>query len=43
MALRHLCKEKEIRDDNAMAENIFSILKTECIHRRKPTLPRPMG
>ena len=23
--------------DNAMAENFFSILKTECISRRKPT------
>lgn len=23
--------------DNAMAENFFSILKTECIYRRKPT------
>ncbi len=22
--------------DNAMAENFFSILKTECIYRRKP-------
>ena len=22
--------------DNAMAENIFSILKTECIYRHKP-------
>ena len=22
--------------DNAMAENLFSILKTECIYRRKP-------
>jgi transposase InsO family protein len=22
--------------DNAMAENFFSILKTECIHRHKP-------
>ncbi len=23
--------------DNAMAENFFSILKTECISRHKPT------
>ena len=23
--------------DNAMAENFFSILKTECIYRHKPT------
>ena len=23
--------------DNAMAENFFSILKTECIYRQKPT------
>ena len=22
--------------DNAMAENFFSILKTECVYRRKP-------
>ena len=22
--------------DNAMAENFFSIIKTECIYRRKP-------
>ena len=22
--------------DNAMAENVFSILKTECIYRHKP-------
>ena len=25
--------------DNAMAENFFSILKTECIRRQKPTSP----
>ena len=24
--------------DNAMAENFFSILKTECIYRHKPTI-----
>ncbi|MBM6924702.1 transposase [Pseudoflavonifractor phocaeensis] len=24
--------------DNAMAENFFSILKTECIYRRKPAI-----
>lgn len=24
--------------DNAMAENFFSILKTECIHRHKPAI-----
>ena len=30
--------------DNAMAENFFSILKTECIYRHKPaTSQRPTG
>lgn len=36
MALRRLCQDEETHMTIAMAENFFSILKTECIYRRKP-------
>ena len=29
-------KQVQSANDNAMAENFFSILKTECIYRHKP-------
>ena len=35
-ALRHKCQNGGNPYDNAMAENFFFILKTECIYRHKP-------